>query len=625
MRARLDAHGLVDRKRPFRDAEVAAGAEHDGGHALVRERGAKLRLPRLRAEPLRARKGIARILGRSGRLDCRSRLSRIRRRWVGRGRLSARQQERGQDRQGDDGGARAGEGRPSAPAGLRPGQGVRIRLRRFRFRRFRFRRFRFRRVRNWRWPGRDRLGPGLGLGHIERGVQLLHGAEALVLAQAHAAQQGPLLLRGDADAELAGRDELVLDHAVQRLRRHLAGQAVVDGGREGVDVRPGSLTLALILLDRRIAVLEGDGHGLVAGQGLPRAAEVQQAHRAVLEHEVIRADVAVDEALFVHGAQRAKERFDQAQQLLGLDAAALLAHQLLEGGAVQVFHDDVGGVVLLKEVADADDLGRLVHLGHGPGLGEEAEPALFEAPLHAGIGAHAEALLRPAGNERRGVILLDGDPKLQPQVAADVRDAESPFAQDAADQVAVHQRRLRRQVVRRGRVGSSGQAALGAALPGIHLRHAIWAVCLLLHGHPPFPNALFFIIPAPLQSDKRKIRVSIGHMAYKIHVVHAILRGVQAHADRFDIARLRGSAPLVYRFAEPFGQLRVVLRFGGSGSAQAAVDAELPEDRGPLGAVRAGPDVVEFRELLRADARGLHEFTPGQDFGRVGLAPGRRG
>ena len=319
-----------------------------------------------------------------------------------------------------------------------------------------------------------------------------------MLLDAHAPQQGPLLLLRQVHPQAAGEDQLIVQQPVQGLGRGPSRQAVVDGGGQAVHVRPRALPLVLILLNGGEAVLQGDGHGLVPLGGLPGAAEVQQPHRAPLQHQVVRANIPVDQARLVHGLQGGKEGFDHVQQLAGGDAPAPLGHQLLEGGAVHVLHDDVSGAVGLKKVPHADDLRLFVHLGHGPGLVDEAVLPLLIAPCGAGIAVHRQGYLGVAGHPVGGEVLLDGHLEFQPQVAADIGDAEAALPQHSAYQVTLHEHGARRQVVGQGGVGPKGEAAAGAGLVTRHRRHTVGAIVSIHRLHLPEKDvvSLYGFLPA---------------------------------------------------------------------------------------------------------------------------------
>ena len=323
---------------------------------------------------------------------------------------------------------------------------------------------------------------------VEGRVQLFHVLEALMLLYPHAAQQRALLLFRQVHAQAARADEVVVQQAVERLRRRFAREAVVDGGRKAVDIRPGALALVLVLLDGRVAVLERDGHGLVALGRFARAAEVQQPHGPALQHQVVGADVAVDEPRGVHRAERGKERLDHVQQLAGGDAPAALRHEFLECRAVNVLHDDIDGVVGLEKVAHGDDLRLFVHFCHRPRLIEEAPAALVVVPLRARVAVHLLRDVRVARDPGGGKIFLDGDLQLQLQVAADVGDAEAALPQHAAHEIALHEHGAGRQVVRHGHIRARGEAAAGAGALLAEAAHAVWAVFIPPVHAPRLPS-----------------------------------------------------------------------------------------------------------------------------------------
>ena len=313
-------------------------------------------------------------------------------------------------------------------------------------------------------------------------MELVHTLKPAPGANAHAEQQRPLLLLGDVHPQLPGRDQLVLAHPVDGLGRRLAGEAEIDGGAEGIDIRPGALPPVLILLNGRIAVLEGDGHGGVAAGGLPGAAEVQKAHRALLQHEIIRADIPMDESQRVHGAQGAKERLENGEELLRRDAAAALIHPGFEVRAVHVLHDDVRRFVLFKKVPDADDLRALVHLGHGARLVEEPRLPLLEALGHfSGKLRDAVGCLCHSGHLIRGEEFLNSHPQLQAKIIANIGDAEAALPQDAPHQIPSQENGAGQQMMGQGRIGALGEPAHRAGLSRLHRAHAIGTV-VAFHG-----------------------------------------------------------------------------------------------------------------------------------------------
>ena len=358
---------------------------------------------------------------------------------------------------------------------------------RFRGHRLRGHRLRGHRLRGHRLRGHRLRGHRLrGHRRIQGAVELIHGLEPAPGGQVQAPQNSRLLLGGDRYAQLAGQQQVgIPPDPVQGLGRLFPHQAEIDGGAQGIYVRPGALALLLILLDGGVAVLEGDGQGLVPVLAFPGAAKVDEPHLPVFQHQVIRGDVPVDQAPLVEGGQGPEQGLDHGEQLLGGKPPAPLGNQLGEGGALDVFHDDIGGIVGLKEIPHADDDLLLIHFGHGPGFVEE----LLLAPLKAfpgGAYAIAHQLRGDGGIAAgliHGIVFLDGHLELQPQIAADVGNAKPAFPQHPAHHVTIHQHSAGPQVVGGRDIGPCGQAAAGAASFLCNGRHTIGTVILPIGFH----------------------------------------------------------------------------------------------------------------------------------------------
>ena len=98
------------------------------------------------------------------------------------------------------------------------------------------------------------------------------------------------------------------------------------------------------------------GHGLGLGLREARDAEVHHLDAAVLQqHDVLRLDVAVDDAALVRVLQRLQDLHRKVQRLAPLDLALLL-DVLLERDAVHIFHDDVLDAVAEADVVHLDDV-----------------------------------------------------------------------------------------------------------------------------------------------------------------------------------------------------------------------------------------------------------------------------
>ena len=219
--------------------------------------------------------------------------------------------------------------------------------------------------------------------------------------------------------------------------------------------------MGVILFDRRIAVLHSDRQSsLVTGDGGSCTAEVDQTDLAVFQHQVVRADVTVDQPFFMQRGQRTEQRFDHIKQFFWRDFAAFLFDQFFQRGTFYIFHDNVGRVVFFKEVAHGNDLRRLVHQSHGLCFLQEAFLSIlvnvFRANVHADVLGRHGVTCRFINRE----VFLDRNFQTQNQVSANVCNAEAAFAKESTNQIALLQNRARRNMVFQWGVCAFCQSAL---------------------------------------------------------------------------------------------------------------------------------------------------------------------
>ena len=162
-------------------------------------------------------------------------------------------------------------------------------------------------------------------------------------------------------------------HLVLAVEGDVPDEHLVEHDAERVDVGLPVDVVAERLLGRD--VVRRAEHAAVGGQPLllQRAgdAEVGDLGGALLvDEDVLRLDVAVDDAARVRGAERAGD-LDRVGDRLVDRQAPHAADPLLERLALDVLEDDVGPAVLLARVDHADDV-RVVELGDGARLAPEA-------------------------------------------------------------------------------------------------------------------------------------------------------------------------------------------------------------------------------------------------------------
>ena len=247
----------------------------------------------------------------------------------------------------------------------------------------------------------------------------------------------------------------VAQHATDRRRRRLPGDDPVQYGAERVEIGPGPLPDAWDLgelFDRCIARLEHDGQRLAhVADHAPRGAEVEQ-HRLACrrQQDVVGRDVPVQAVLPVQQLQGIEQRPQQSPDPRFVGRVRHRLHRGLEGRALVVGHDQIGGVVRLPEAVHLDQ-GRVVEARQQPGLVDEALESLGVA-VGMALRAQHHRLLLAACCQRRWQVFLQRDPAQQQVVVGLVDHAEAAFTYQSGDLEFVQPGALGQQVMRAVRV-----------------------------------------------------------------------------------------------------------------------------------------------------------------------------
>ena len=169
------------------------------------------------------------------------------------------------------------------------------------------------------------------------------------------------LLQGDADRILAVKRQLAGDHLVH----HYADRIEVGAAVDALFTRR---LLGADVVDRADRLV-GGGEGL----GIRQLRNAEVGHLdlpAAEQHDVLRLDVAVDNAAEMRVLQRAQD-LDGIRDGLLDGESALALHVCLERDAVDVFHDDIFVFALDRNIKDLDDVGVREH-ENGFGFVDEA-------------------------------------------------------------------------------------------------------------------------------------------------------------------------------------------------------------------------------------------------------------
>ena len=149
-------------------------------------------------------------------------------------------------------------------------------------------------------------------------------------------------------------------HGAVTVKRQTAGEHFIQHNTDRVDVGAGigAFSLGLLRADivYRADSLVADGLALRAGEA--RNAEVHHLDGAVRQqHDVLRLDIAVDNALGMCMLQGAQHLCGKMHGFLPGQRTAALLEVFLQGDAVHIFHDDVLQLVGDRYIVDLDDVG----------------------------------------------------------------------------------------------------------------------------------------------------------------------------------------------------------------------------------------------------------------------------
>jgi hypothetical protein len=214
----------------------------------------------------------------------------------------------------------------------------------------------------------------------------------------------------------------VHDRRHAALERAFAGEHLIEYDAGRIDVGPGIDRLAHELLGRHVGGRAHDGARLGHAAAFDAGdAEIGDLHLPFPgEHDVGRLDVAVDDAALMAELQAGQQRFHDPDRLAGREALVLV-QQGLERGPVDELHHDVGELVGLAVVEDANDVGMGQAAG---GLGLALEAGQFLLGFGVGGVGQSKGFDRHPAVDDRVVGVVDGSHGTLPQDARDLVLAE---------------------------------------------------------------------------------------------------------------------------------------------------------------------------------------------------------
>ena len=254
-------------------------------------------------------------------------------------------------------------------------------------------------------------------------------------------QCGPLALRQAGDA-VPGRLDLLRD-PVRGLDRHFSGQAVVNSRAEGIFIGPGAkASPGIVLLDRCEAVLQDGFRGL--GQrrihtgildGADSAKIQELRSRLIIEHDIIRADVPMDQSGLMDDRQGMEYRLQQMKGLFQGQGPSL-EHEMLHISSHEILHDDIGRIVRLEIITDIHDGADIPESLQGIRLPEESGLAHLEAMLFLlcdALKIQAQRVI--SGHDGLRIEFLHRHRLSQKVIPGLIGDAKAALTQDLPDLV----------------------------------------------------------------------------------------------------------------------------------------------------------------------------------------------
>ena len=304
--------------------------------------------------------------------------------------------------------------------------------------------------------------------------ELLKVLISLVVIELHASFDHVRGLFRDRAAQRQQRRLLLSSVSEQGVDECLAGNQRIERRAQGVDVAPRALiALRIILLRRRKARFQEDGHALVLRtHEVTGGAEVDQLDPSVVrDDDVLWAQVSVQDIHAVDFHQRARDRNKDRLGKFRIDLAAAASRHLSQVLSAEIFHDQIGGVVLREIVEDI----------HDDRIAAELQKRLrFLHELFSAVRENVPRLIVrirndvqrafTAGRVFRRHVFLDRADIVSDNIFRDVCNAEAALSQDFADKISVVQQRERRQNT-------------GVLLVFGRVISTIWADCFPVQGH----------------------------------------------------------------------------------------------------------------------------------------------
>ena len=165
---------------------------------------------------------------------------------------------------------------------------------------------------------------------------------------------------------LRQRDHVIILGAHIRFRRQFSAQEIVIGGPECVNIRTGCRVSADLFERGETFFLDNNGaHAaniiiffLDPGRRVLGSTEIQQDRISIfVDKDIVRSDIAVQDAVLVDLRKHRKDRIQQRNQFrLGKFFSGLLADDLAQGLSLHIVHHKISCIVLPENTVNMDNI-----------------------------------------------------------------------------------------------------------------------------------------------------------------------------------------------------------------------------------------------------------------------------
>ncbi len=232
--------------------------------------------------------------------------------------------------------------------------------------------------------------------------------------------------------------QLIAFHTFVRFLRQNARQHMVQNSADRIDIGPGSLAAAgMILFLRGIASFQDNGQiFIVIGGKFPGCTKIDQRQRMIRGiHQIFRADIPVQDMFLVHGLQCRKNGAHHSQGFPFCKGLSPLFHLLFERDAGDVRHDKIGRIVTVQHILKLYDAGNIRKTAKKLSLPGKAFHACAEIEALCFVdGQYGFRICSTTGKVSRK-ILFDGNDRFRLQIHGNIGNAKTTLSKWSSHQI----------------------------------------------------------------------------------------------------------------------------------------------------------------------------------------------